>query len=117
MHLIAKSGGLAISTKPSRLGKGVYFAENEADALNVAKLRDSQSGSGQVVLKCRVFVGNLKDCGYTGHRSTVWNFDGFDSAKGMHPPWAGCPNHIPEYVLKDEKRHRINEIHLYKGSI
>ena len=85
-----------------RLGAGIYFA-NKEEAFAIAK--DRGEGTAVVVLKCRVRLGNMIDCGTAD--TSVWEA-GNDSKTGIHPPSTSCGlGTFREYCLKSESRHRI----------
>ena len=66
------------------------------------------------MLKCMVNLGNCKDLDKKTQTEVP---EGYDSAKGMHPPWAGISTYFQEWVLKNPKKLRIKEVHLVGGTI
>ena len=64
------------------------------------------------MLNCRVNLGKCEDL--SGH-STISS--GYDSAKGMHPAWAGISSSFQEWTLKNPKKLRIKEVHMVGGTI
>ena len=106
---ISQNRGLKASGD-GRLGSGVYFASKEI-ATAVSKHRGA--GTGVVILCCRVRLGKTKHCGAVADKT--WHGQ-YDSATGTHGAWGAAPS-FTEYVLKDERRHRIKEVHVIDGTI
>jgi hypothetical protein len=92
---IASITNTGLRTSPDgRLGPGIYFAEEYA-ARCVAAHRSQ--GTGIAVFKVRVNISKCKT--------------------GMHPPWAGIPNHFQEWCLIEGKNYEISAVVMADGVI
>ncbi len=102
-------------TKTNRFGVGIYFAEKEISKELIENNFGTEKG---VLLKCRVYLGKMKDFTHTPEiedRDGHWKQD-YDSCTAIHPIWRGnkTSRAFQEWVIKESKKVRIYSI-TYKG--
>lgn len=82
------SNGLFASQR-GRIGSGTYFTSEFNLAKSVARFRESQSGSGQLVLIVQVNLGRATNLGRVQDYDGNWQKGSSDVGIGIHHPWAG----------------------------
>jgi hypothetical protein len=108
-----------LPSSSGRLGPGVYLSTLDS-ARTIAHHRNN--GQAVVVLKFRCNLGSVKTY-QTGvdNNSGDWIREGYQSAHGMHPPWANINHYFREWVVKDVSQIQLVAIELvdgvYNGSI
>ena len=96
-----------IPSSNGRLGSGVYFT----DDFEVAKEISQKFGKEGAVFECNVNLGILKNLGLES--GSTWQYEGFDSATAMHPPWFGLnTGWFREYCLKDRTKCSLRNVTL-----
>lgn len=86
-------------------GLGVYFT----DDFEVAKEISQKFGKEGAVFECNVNLGILKNLGLES--GSTWQYEGFDSATAMHPPWFGLnTGWFREYCLKDRTKCSLRSV-------
>ena len=59
-------------------------------------------------------IGRIKGLGVTS--SSDWRNEGFDSARGLHPPWADAQQ-FTEFCLKNEKKCSVRKVTVTDGNV
>ena len=72
------------------------------------------TGTGEAVFECNVNLGRIKGLGVTS--SSDWRNEGFDSARGLHPPWADAQE-FTEFCLKNEKKCSVRKVTVTDGNV
>jgi len=104
--------GLKASTG-GRLGPGVYLTTlNEAQKIAAHR----GQGTGTAIFKVHVNLGKTHDNKKADDNAGSWATKGFDSCKGIHPPWSNNLEFM-EWCLKDPKRLRITDLILIDGTV
>jgi hypothetical protein len=113
-----KQGGLRVS-RDGRLGPGIYFTPNRDHAATISRHRCTAAEPCAAVFECNVVLeknrqydfdnGTPTANGWKEKKSKLWPFYGFDSATGMHSPWAGVPVSFKEVCIGDAGSVRISE--------
>ena len=69
-----------------RLGSGIYFVDTLENAKRISYHRDPRlNQKNAIVFQCQVNLGRHIDL---GHASGGYWQGAYDSASGIHPPWA-----------------------------
>ena len=106
--------GLRPSTQ-GRLGPGVYFAESYKVAETISLNRDGRDkGNGAAVFECNVNLGKIKNL--KEDAGSKWQNRDFDSARSIHPRWAGAADFI-EFCLKDHRKCSVRKVAVTEGHI
>ena len=106
--------GLRPSTQ-GRLGPGVYFAESYKVAETISLNRDGRDkGNGAAVFECNVNLGKIKNL--KEDAGSKWQNRDFDSAKSIHPRWAGAAD-FTEFCLKDNRKCSVRKVTVTEGHI
>lgn len=103
--------GLRPSTSQKvRFGPAIYLAD-ETNAKHIKSKYGEQDG---VVLKCRVWLGKMKNFGrHNTDFAGNWIREGYDSCTAIHPAWH-TPKEFQEYAVKNPRKVKIYNV-LYKG--
>ena len=117
-RLLSIKGISSEGLRPSpggRLGPGIYFAESYKVAETISLYRCGRDkGNGAAVFECNVNLGKIKDL--MGGASCQWQTEDFDSAKAIHPQWAGAGEFI-EFCLKDDRKCSVRKVVVTQGHI
>ena len=95
-----------------RLGGGVYFVESYEEAKSIASHRGN--GSVTAVFECNVRLGKLADLKKSNNSN--WQSQ-YNSAKAVHPPWAGIEKDFIEFCLLDDKYCSVKKVWLISGDL
>lgn len=95
------------------MGPGVYLT-SLVNAFTIGKCRGYKGGVA--VFEVRVNLERCKDYGAKTSKLTNW-LDEYDSARALHPPWAGIKTEFCEWVVSDSSKCRVYGLHLINAKV
>eukprot|EP01091_Cochliopodium_minus_P003158 TRINITY_DN1299_c1_g1_i1.p1 TRINITY_DN1299_c1_g1~~TRINITY_DN1299_c1_g1_i1.p1 ORF type:complete len:174 (-),score=33.57 TRINITY_DN1299_c1_g1_i1:181-681(-) len=113
--------GRLMNEEGNRMGPGVYMASKE-HAEKISLSTHCNNHQACVVFEIEVNLGKTKEIplGQNDYDGS-WQNLGFDSAHGIHPPWAIITTNFDEWVVKNSNQVKITALYLwggvYKGDI